>query len=96
MTGFIRQWCNPYGVETGGAKNMGGLGTDPVKYQWACKEPAIARFRMECAHGHRGQVMPLCHLHANEFSKKDITFCPRCNQDPKTAHNCRLQLKEIS
>jgi hypothetical protein len=74
---------------------MGGLGESKIKHQWYCPKLAIARFRMECEHGHRGQVMPLCGDHYKEYSGGKVQFCPRCNQEPP-GHKCKLEMREVS
>ena len=95
MATLMTEWCNPYGVETGGAKRLlGGLSSAQPFHQWACKIPAIGHFRMTCEHGHRGQMMPLCANHAKQFKTRDMQFCPRCNAD--SDHRCQLTLTEIS
>jgi hypothetical protein len=96
MTVLMTEWCNPYGVETGGAARLlGGLSSSKPFHQWACKTRAIGHFRMTCEHGHKGQMMPLCDMHAKQFKTRDMTFCPRCNAEPP-GHKCKLSLTEIS
>jgi hypothetical protein len=97
MTTLMTEWCNPYGVETGGAARLlGGLSdASKVFHQWACKIPSIGHFRMMCEHGHKGQMMPQCANHAKQFKTRDMQFCPRCNIPPND-HRCQLSLTEIS
>lgn len=88
-------WCNVYGGENpGGARNLGGLGESKVAHQWFCPTPAVGRFRMECPHGHKGQVMPLCAAHYEQY-KDAVDYCPRCNTEPP-GHKCRLKMIGIS
>lgn len=94
--GIVRTWCNPYGAETGGAKRFLG-DTDAAKgvfHQWHCENPAEVRCRMQCEHGHVGQVMNLCRQHFTAFKMRDMTFCPTCNRS--NDHKCLLSLTEIS
>lgn len=94
---LLRQWCNVYGMETGGAARiLGGL-TDPKGQrvtQWMCQRLSIGRFRMVCFHGHQGQIMPLCSAHWQQY-KSGVSFCPRCNIPPND-HRCALTLVTVS
>lgn len=94
---LLHQWCNVYGVETGGAARiLGGL-VDPTGQkvtQWYCAKLSIGRYRMECEHGHRGQIMPLCASHVSQYSA-GVSFCPRCNIPPED-HRCSLTLVPVS
>ncbi|SRR6266436_1370579 len=96
----LSQWCNPFGVETGGAKTyLGAPIPQAVRVtQWYCKKRAIGRFRFLCPHGHKGHVMALCADHARQFKtrtdKGDMSFCPACNVT--SDHKCKLSLTEIS
>lgn len=72
----------------GPARLMGGLHgpasarTDPVDLpglpaavqegEWSCPWPAVVRVRMECRHGHRGQVMQLCAEHDETVTSGEI------------------------
>lgn len=97
MSGIIlrTEWCNVYGVESGGAtKMLGGLSKSRPTTQWYCDRRAIGRFIMECEHGHKGQVMPLCAKHRAQYGDS-VTFCPRCNAEPP-GHKCNLSLIEKS
>lgn len=94
---LLTEWCNIFGGENpGGGVLLGGLSSSAPSRQWYCPTRAIGRYRMECAHGHRGQKMPLCGKHAREFRSGKVQFCPRCNTDPDKGHRCRLSLVEIS
>jgi hypothetical protein len=97
MTSLLTHYCNPYGAETGGAeKLLGGLqDASKVFHQWHCDNPARARYRMLCEHGHQGQPMWLCDAHARAFKLRDMTFCPPCNRTPP-GHKCYLILTEVS
>lgn len=107
-----KKFCNIFGGENdGGAKRvLGGIGPQTPSKQWFCnheintaclpasgKGLALAggRYRMECAHGHKGQIMELCGHHLAEF-RTAVSFCPRCNQEPKTSHKCSLKIVELS
>ena len=94
---LMTEWCNPYGVETGGAKRfLGGLSSAKPFHQWACKTRSIGTFRMTCEHGHKGQPMPLCAFHARKFKVREKPqFCPRCNST-LPGHRCEITLTEIS
>lgn len=91
-----RDWCNIYGDDINGAKTyLGGLGNaNAVDKQWYCPTRSIGRYRMECEHGHKGQVMKLCGKHFRQF-RIAVTFCPKCNELPP-GHKCSLVLKGIS
>jgi hypothetical protein len=93
---LLSRWCNIFGNDTSGAKRvLGGMGNAAnVEKQWYCPTRAVIRCRMECEHGHRGQVMDLCAKHHREF-RESVTFCPRCNQEPP-GHKCKLVLTEVS
>lgn len=93
----LQPFCNIFGDEISGAKVvLGGL-EDPsrVDRQWYCPTHAIGRWRMECEHGHRGQVMKLCGKHFREF-RDAVTFCPACNTNPEKGHKCNLKLLPVS
>lgn len=94
---LLRQWCNVFGYETGGAARvLGGL-TDTTGRrvtQWSCPTLSVGRFRMECEHGHVGQIMPLCMAHWTQY-KSGVSFCPRCNIPPND-HRCKLKLVPVS
>jgi len=95
MALLIVERCNIYGAETGGAQRLlGGLSSSKVKTQWYCKNRSIARYFMQCAHGHRGQLMPLCESHRRQYGSS-VTFCPKCNAEPP-GHKCPLTLIEKS
>lgn len=92
---LLTEWCNIFGVETGGANKMlGGLSKSKPNVQFYCPRRSIGRYYMVCEHGHRGQEMPLCHTHRVEFGNS-VTFCPRCNAEPP-GHKCNLRLVEKS
>lgn len=92
---LLSGFCNIFGTETGGADStLGGLGGRPDR-QWYCPNRYVGRFRMRCQHGHQGQVMKICEKHRAEFATA-VTFCPRCNKDPKTGHKCRLRIEAIA
>lgn len=84
-----------YGAETGGARVLGGLSSSTPARQWYCPHVAVGRFYMQCAHGHRGQVMPLCQSHYQQYAQ-GVKFCPRCNSNDDKAHKCELTLVHIS
>ena len=95
--GINHTWCNPYGSEgTRGPQKY--LGADVPQgarvTQWHCDNHATIRARMQCEHGHTGQIMDLCAAHFAEFKLKDMTFCPTCNRT--NDHKCYLTLTEIS
>jgi hypothetical protein len=93
---LMTQWCNIFGGENdGGAKAvLGGIGPQTPARQWICKTPSIGRYVMECAHGHRGQIMHLCAAHKKEFGNA-VTFCPKCNTNAP-GHKCNLVMTEVS
>lgn len=93
---LLSRWCNIFGGENdGGAKRvLGGLGPQTPARQWYCPTKSIGRYRMQCAHGHQGQIMDLCAKHVKEFGKA-VTFCPRCNAEPP-GHKCGLIMTEVS
>lgn len=92
-----RDFCNIFGDDINGAKVfMGGLGdASSVDKQWYCPTRAVDRYFMECAHGHKGDIMKLCRKHYNEFNGK-VTFCPRCNQNEASGHKCKVVLRSVS
>lgn len=96
MAELLSEWCNVYGVESGGARLLGGLSQQKVGTQWACKSRAVGRFIMVCEHGHKGQMMPLCESHFKQYSGGKVQFCPRCNSDPNFHHRCALKLQHVS
>lgn len=93
---LLQQRCNVYGAENdGGAERLlGGLSSSAPSRQWYCSNVSEGRFRMECEHGHRGQVMPLCRKHFQQYSHS-VTFCPRCNMEPP-GHKCDLVIRAVS
>lgn len=95
MAGLLKARCNIFGAETGGARLLGGLGTEKVSRQWFCPSESVGRFVMECEHGHKGQIMPLCQKHYMEF-RNSVSYCPPCNTDEATGHKCRLALHHVS
>lgn len=115
MTGLIlppsitQTRCNIFGDHINGAKIVLGGQADPrhEKQQWYCPNVSIGRYRMECEHGHKGQVMQLCKSHLNQFAVGKVSYCPKCNAEPATTdelgnvlsdtgHKCALSIKEIS
>ena len=94
---MLNQYCNIFGEHTNGAQTyMGGLGdASQVDKQWYCPNQYIGRYRMECEHGHVGQMMKLCGQHFRQF-RASVTFCPRCNTDENNGHKCKLVLKAVS
>lgn len=92
-----KKFCNIFGGENdGGAKRvLGGIGPQTPDKQWFCPSLSIGRYRMECEHGHKGQIMELCRKHLTEF-RDQVKFCPRCNQTEKNAHKCSLKIEELS
>lgn len=92
---LLTEWCNIFGAESGGGRMLGGLGESAPSRQWYCDTRAVGHFFMRCEHGHKGQTMPLCIKHYNEF-RKAVSFCPRCNMDPRLGHKCELRLIHIS
>lgn len=93
---LLQGFCDIFGDDVNGAKRyMGGLGdASKVDRQWYCPNRPGPRVRMECEHGHKGQVMRPCTKHFNEFRNK-VTYCPRCNVEPP-GHNCQLTLNTVS
>lgn len=92
---ILNGFCNIFGDDVNGAKTvLGGLSTEHVSQQWYCPNRWEGRYRMECEHGHKGQIMKLCSKHLREFRAK-VTFCPRCNAEPP-GHNCSLTLEAVS
>jgi hypothetical protein len=92
---LLTRWCNIFGDSEAGAKRvLGGLGSQKPSVQWYCKNPSAGRYRMECEHGHRGQIMEPCVVHLRQF-RDAVTFCPRCNTDPP-GHKCKLLIHEVS
>lgn len=92
---LLNGFCNIFGDDINGAKRvLGGLGEQAPERQWYCPSRYIGRYRMECEHGHRGQVMKLCGKHLREFGRS-VTYCPRCNAEPP-GHNCNLKLEMMS
>lgn len=91
-----RNFCNIFGDDVNGARKvLGGLGNAAsVDRQWYCPNRSIGRYRMECEHGHRGQIMKLCQKHLTEFDDK-VTFCPTCNRE-LPGHKCNLKLIPVS
>lgn len=89
------QYCNIYGGEwDGGAKAvLGGIGPQTPSVQWYCETRAVARYYMECAHGHRGPLMYLCRKHYHQYQDK-VTFCPKCNDNHD--HKCQVTIYEKS
>lgn len=95
MAILLKEFCNIYGAETGGtAVMLGGLSGQKSSQQWYCDNISVARFRMECEHGHRGQIMPLCQKHWKQYAN-GVQFCPRCNAAPP-GHKCNLKLVTVS
>src|SRR6266576_5104596 len=92
-----RDFCNIFGDDINGAERvLGGLGdASTVDRQWYCPIRSIGRYRMECEHGHKGQVMKLCRKHVREFTGGKVTYCPACNATPP-GHKCALSLNGIS
>lgn len=94
---LLKRRCNIFGDATNGAvRVLGGLNPGKVTTQWYCPREAEGRFRMECAHGHRGQVMLLCSSHLRQYSGGKVQFCPRCNADPDNHHRCGLTMISVS
>jgi len=94
---LLSPFCNIFGDDINGAKRiLGGLedATGRRVQQWYCTHRSIGRFRMECAHGHKGQLMKLCQKHLTMYSDK-IVFCPRCNIPPND-HKCKISIKALS
>ena len=93
---LLSEWCNIFGDATNGAKRFLGGQADAstVERQWYCPTRSIGRWRMECEHGHKGQIMKLCGSHLKEFRSK-ITYCPPCNVAPP-GHKCGLTLIAVS
>jgi len=85
--------CNIFGGEGSTVRNLGGLGATPTT-NWFCPNPSDGRFRMECAHGHKGQIMLICRKHYAEFANR-VEFCPRCNMVPP-GHKCKLRIRGLS
>jgi hypothetical protein len=95
---LLSPWCNIFGDDINGAQRiLGGLesATGKKVQQWYCPTRSIGRFRMQCAHGHKGQIMKLCQKHLTEFSGGKIVFCPRCNIPPND-HKCKVEIKALS
>lgn len=94
---MLQPFCNIFGDDINGAKRyMGGLGdASQVDKQWYCPSHSVGRWRMECEHGHKGQIMKLCSKHFNEF-RASVTFCPACNTDENHGHKCHLTLVTVS
>jgi hypothetical protein len=44
---------------------------------------ADGRYRMACACGHVGQVMPLCYAHVAMIGKRQAGVCPPCVMPPE-------------
>ena len=88
-------WCNVYGGEwDGGAKRvLGGIGPQKPDRQWYCPTRSVARYFMECEHGHTGPTMKLCRKHYHQYQGK-VEFCPRCNADDD--HRCKIMIREKS
>ncbi len=98
MALLLIERCNVYGAETGGiarGKALGGLAQGNPVQQFYCSSRAVGRFIMECEHGHKGQVMPLCGKHVTQYGGGRVTFCPACNSAPP-GHKCALRLVEKS
>ena len=94
---LIKKRCNIFGDDINGAvRVLGGLETGKPRTQWYCPNEAVGRFRMECAHGHKGQEMHLCPQHLQQYSGGKVQFCPRCNQDEKNHHRCPISIVSIS
>lgn len=90
----LNGFCNIFGDDINGARRvLGGLGSK-ADQQWYCPNRWMGRYRMQCEHGHQGQVMKLCTKHFREFCNK-VTFCPRCNAEPP-GHKCSLTLETVS
>lgn len=89
--GILLGRCNPYGHSTGrggdaGPRHLGGGLWGPEfegRQKWQCTNLADGRYRMECGHGHRGQVMPLCYAHVAMISKRQAEVCPPCVMPPE-------------
>jgi hypothetical protein len=92
---LLKEHCNIFGAESGGGRMLGGLSSAKPTVQWYCPSFSVGRFFMRCWHGHKGQIMTLCEKHHTEFQGK-VTFCPRCNMEPSTAHKCKLKLEGVS
>lgn len=94
---ITRNFCNIFGDDINGAQRLlGGLGdASTVDKQWYCDNQAIGRYRAECEHNHRGQVMKLCGKHWRMF-RSSIRFCPRCNADENNGHQCRLTIHPVT
>jgi len=92
---ILNGFCNIFGDDINGAtKMLGGLSSQSPERQWYCPMRWESRWRMECEHGHVGQIMKLCPKHLREFQGK-VSFCPPCNSAPP-GHKCNLTLKMVS
>lgn len=83
--------CNPFGHSTGrggdrGPRHLaGGLYTAAYEgeQKWYCPNLADGRYRMTCACGHVGQVMPLCYPHVAMIGRRMAGICPPCVMPPE-------------
>jgi hypothetical protein len=91
---LLSEWCNIFGGETSNVVNLGGLGGRP-DVNWFCPTLAVGKFRMTCAHGHKGQIMAICQKHYDQF-KSQVKFCPRCNPPDQPGHRCDLVMEHVS
>lgn len=78
--------CNPFGhgTDAGPRHLLGGLYGPQYegRIKWNCQNPATVRAFMECAHGHKGQLMDLCRAHVGEIQKRMSGICPPCVMPP--------------
>jgi len=78
--------CNPFGhaTDAGPRHLMGGLYGPEYegRIKWECTNPSDGVWRMECAHGHRGQPMNLCRPHVGMIAKRMAGICPPCVMPP--------------
>ena len=63
----------------GGFYDLRSLGP----HVWVCKARSDGRFRMECVHGHKGQVQDLCQGHVQMIRKRGSGVCPPCAHPPE-------------
>jgi len=84
-TGLLTERCDPYGAESA-IRLLGGLydQTHLGKHMWYCPNRADAgRYRMQCPHGHHGDIMPLCTGHRVEMQRRQSGLCTRCAYPPE-------------
>ena len=62
----------PAGNDSFSREMMPGLPDNVAQGEWACKQPAVIRVKMECRCGHTGRVMALCSWHDEDYFHGEV------------------------